>query len=100
MHERRVHRTGRGTIVAVALLFAVMTLGMADLTTGIYAATRIPHERRRQERWERARKDGVTRVELAHFEGELQSSSETRNGERLLVRWNGLTHAIAGVSRY
>jgi hypothetical protein len=73
-----------------------MTLGMADLTTGVFAATRIPHERRRQERWERARKDGVTAIELAHFEGELQSSSETRNGERLLVRWNGLTHAIAG----
>lgn len=73
-----------------------MTLGMVDLTTGVFAATRIPHERRRQERWERARKDGVTQVELAHFEGELQSASETRNGERLLVRWNGLTHAIAG----
>jgi hypothetical protein len=73
-----------------------MTLGMADLTTGVFAATRIPHERRRQDRWQRARKDGVTEVELAHFEGELQSSSETRNGERLLVRWNGLTHALAG----
>ena len=31
-----------------------MTLGMADLTTGVYAATRIPHERRRLERWEKA----------------------------------------------
>ena len=73
-----------------------MTLGMVDLTTGIYAATRIPHERRRLERWERARQNGVTDVELAHFEGELQASQETRQGERLLVRWNGLTHAIAG----
>lgn len=74
-----------------------MTLGMADLTTGVYAATRISHEKRRLERWQKARKDGVTEVELAHFEGELQSSKETRQGERLLVRWNGLTHAIAGV---
>ena len=73
-----------------------MTLGMADLTTGVYAATRVSHEKRRLERWERARENGVTPVELAHFEGELQSSSETRNGERLLLRWNGLTHAIAG----
>ena len=74
-----------------------MTLGMADLTTGVYAATRVPHERRRLERWERARRDGITAVELAHFEGELQSSREIREGERLLVRWNGLTHALAGV---
>lgn len=74
-----------------------MTLGMADLTTGIFAATRIPHERRRIERWRKARSDGITPLELAHFEGELQSASETREGERLLVRWNGLTHAIAGV---
>jgi hypothetical protein len=73
-----------------------MTLGMVDLTTGVLAATRIPHERRRQQRWERARKAGITEVELAHFEGELQASQETREGERLLVRWNGLTHAIAG----
>jgi hypothetical protein len=73
-----------------------MTLGMADLTTGVYAATRIPHERRRLERWEKAREDGITDVELAHFEGELQASRETREGERLLVRWNGLTHALAG----
>jgi len=74
-----------------------MTLGMTDLTTGVFAATRIPVERRRLERWEKARKDGVTNVELAHFEGELQASHETRNGERLLVRWAALTHALAGV---
>jgi hypothetical protein len=37
-------------------------------------------------------------VELAHFEGELQSASETRQGERLLVRWDGLTHAFAGIA--
>jgi hypothetical protein len=74
-----------------------MTLGMADLTTGVYAATRIPHEKRRLGRWEKARKDGITDVELAHFEGELQASRELRRGQRLLVRWNGLTHALAGV---
>lgn len=74
-----------------------MTLGMADLTAGVFAATRIVHETRRQERWERARKDGITNVELAHFEGELQASQEARQGERLLVRWAGLTHALAGV---
>ena len=73
-----------------------MTLGMADLTTGIYAATRVSHERRRQRRWTNVRKTRVTEVKLAHFEGELQSASETRSGERMLVRWNGLTHAIAG----
>jgi hypothetical protein len=73
-----------------------MTLGMADLTIGVYAATRIPHERRRLSRWQKARKDGITAVELAHFEGELQASKEIREGERLLVRWNGLTHALAG----
>lgn len=73
-----------------------MTLGMADLTTGIFAVTRIPHETRRLERWKRARKNGITEVELAHFEGELQAAREMRNGERRLVRWNGLTHAIAG----
>ncbi len=74
-----------------------MTLGMADLTAGVFAATRIVHERRRQERWEKARKDGITDVELAHFEGELQASQEARQSERLLVRWAALTHALAGV---
>jgi hypothetical protein len=74
-----------------------MTLGMADLTTGVYAATRISHERRRLERWQKARHDGITAIELAHFEGELQASHEMREGERLLIRWNGLTHAIAGL---
>lgn len=74
-----------------------MTLGMADLTTGVYAATRIPHEKRRLDRWEKARKNGISNVELAHFEGELQASREQRRGERLLVRWNGLTHALAGL---
>jgi len=74
-----------------------MTLGMADLTLGVYAATRIPHEKHRLDRWRRARKNGITDIELAHFEGELQSSHETREGERLLVRWGGLTHALAGL---
>ncbi|MGB8329672.1 MAG: hypothetical protein WCE62_06050 [Polyangiales bacterium] len=74
-----------------------MTLGMADLTTGIFAAVRIPHEKRRLERWERARKDGITDAELAHFEGELQASHELRQGERLLVRWDAFTHALAGI---
>jgi hypothetical protein len=74
-----------------------MTLGMADLTLGVFAATRIPHERHRLDRWQRARKDGITDIELAHFEGELQAAQETREGERLLVRWGGLTHALAGV---
>jgi len=74
-----------------------MTLGMADLTLGVYAATRIPHEKHRLDRWRRARKNGITDIELAHFEGELQSSHETREGERLLLRWGGLTHALAGL---
>ena len=74
-----------------------MTLGMADLTLGVFAATRIPHEKHRLDRWKRARKDGITDIELAHFEGELQASQETREGERLLVRWGGLTHALAGL---
>ena len=74
-----------------------LTLGMSDLTTGIFAATRIPHEKQRLDRWQKARKNGVTTTELAHFEGELQSANETREGERLLVRWNGFTHALAGI---
>lgn len=74
-----------------------MTLGMADLTTGIVAATRISHEKRRSDRWNTARKNGITALELAHFEGELQAANETRQGERLLVRWNGFTHAVAGI---
>jgi hypothetical protein len=57
-----------------------MTLGMADLTLGVFAATRIPHERHRLDRWQRARKDGITDIELAHFEGELQAAQETREG--------------------
>ena len=65
-----------------------MTLGMADLTTGVYAATRVPHEKRRLERWKKARTAGITELELA---------LEVREGEKLLVRWNGLTHAIAGI---
>jgi hypothetical protein len=74
-----------------------MTLGMTDLTTGIFAATRVPHEKHRLERWKQARKNGVSEVELAHFEGELQAAHEMRNGERMLVRWSSFTHAIAGV---
>ena len=74
-----------------------MTLGAVDLATGIFAATRVPHEKRRLERWEKVREDGITELELARTEGELLSSAETREGERLLVRWNGLTHALAGV---
>ncbi len=74
-----------------------MTLGMADLTTGVFVAVRVSHERHRLERWQKARKEGITKVELAHFEGELQASQEHRRGERLLVRWVALTHALAGV---
>ena len=74
-----------------------MTLGMADLTVGVFAATRISHEKRRLDRWERAREDGITDLELAHFEGELQASQDTRQGERLVVRWGGLTHALGGL---
>jgi hypothetical protein len=74
-----------------------MTLGMVDLTTGVYAATRISHEKRRLDRWQKALENGITDVELAHFEGELQASHEQRQGERLLVRWNGLTHALGGL---
>ncbi|HET6417619.1 MAG TPA: hypothetical protein VFG22_15080 [Polyangiales bacterium] len=74
-----------------------LTLGMADFTTGIFAATRIAHERHRLDRWKHARRQGITAVELAHFEGELQAAQEMRQGERLLVRWNAFTHAFAGV---
>lgn len=74
-----------------------LTLGAADLTTGIFAATRAAHEVRRLERWEKLRADGIDELDLARVEGELQAASEMRRGERLLVRWNGLTHAIAGV---
>lgn len=73
-----------------------MTLGAANLTTGIFAATRIPHEKKRLERWHRAAEGGVTELELARAEGELLSAAETRNGERHLIRWNGLAHALAG----
>jgi hypothetical protein len=74
-----------------------MSLGMADLTTGVFAAVRVSQERHRLERWHKARKKGITTVDLAHFEGELQASHEFRQGERLLVRWVALTHALAGV---
>lgn len=73
-----------------------MTLGAADLTTGIFAATRISHEKRRLARWEKLKDGGIGELELARIEGEIQASAETRQGERMLVRWNGLTHAIAG----
>ncbi|MGB5810465.1 MAG: hypothetical protein WBG86_08045 [Polyangiales bacterium] len=73
-----------------------MTLGAADLTTGIFAATRVSHEKRRLARWEQLKADGIGENELGRMEGELLSSAETREGERLLVRWNGLTHTIAG----
>ena len=74
-----------------------MVAGMANLTTGIYAISRVPHEQRRLDRWDLARADGISPIELAHFEGELQASREVREGERLLVRWSGLTNALAGV---
>jgi len=74
-----------------------MTLGMADLTTGVFAAVRIPHEKHRLARWEQARKGGITNTELAHFEGELQAAHELRQGERMLVRWDAFTHALAGI---
>ena len=74
-----------------------MAFGMTNLTTGVFAVSHVTHERRRLDRWKRARKDGITDVELAHFEGELQAARETRQGGRLLARWIGLTHALAGV---
>ncbi|MBW1874683.1 MAG: hypothetical protein JRI98_04725 [Deltaproteobacteria bacterium] len=74
-----------------------MTLGMVDLTAGVFAMTRVAHEKRRLDRWERVREDGITELELAHFEGELQAAHETREGERLLVRWVSFTHALAGL---
>ncbi|MDH3727877.1 MAG: hypothetical protein OER77_10135, partial [Myxococcales bacterium] len=42
-------------------------------------------------------KGGITELELANAEGELLASAEIREGERLLVRWTGFTHALAGV---
>jgi hypothetical protein len=74
-----------------------MTLGMVDLTAGVFATTRVAHEKRRLDRWERVREDGITDLELAHFEGELQAAHETREGERLLVRWVSFTHVLAGL---
>lgn len=73
------------------------TLGAVDFTTGIFVLRRISQEKRRLDRWERAKADGITELELARVEGELLTSSETREGGRMLVRWNGLTHALAGV---
>lgn len=73
-----------------------MTLGFADLTTGIFVATRVSHEKRRITRWENLKTGGVGELDLARMEGELLAASEMRQAERLLVRWNGLTHAIAG----
>jgi hypothetical protein len=73
------------------------TLGAADLTTGIFIARRAPDGKRRLDRWEQAKKEGVTEVELARAESELLTSAEFRETARKLLRWNGLTHALAGV---
>lgn len=73
-----------------------MVAGAANLTAGVFAATRITHETRRMQRWERALEVGVDEVELGRFEGELRASREIREGERLLLRWTSLTNAMAG----
>ena len=73
-----------------------MVAGAANLTAGVYAATRVTHELRRLRRWEAALEIGVDDDELARFEGELRASREIREGERLLLRWTSLTNAMAG----
>ena len=74
------------------------TLGMVDLTTGIIALKRASHEEKRHARWKKHReKKQLTQLELARYEGEFEASTRIRNSQRMLVRWNGLTHALAGV---
>ncbi|MEM8606898.1 MAG: hypothetical protein AAGF92_07320 [Myxococcota bacterium] len=73
-----------------------MVAGAANLTAGVFAATRVVHETRRLRRWDDAIEIGVDADELARFEGELRASSEVRQGERLLLRWTSLTNALAG----
>lgn len=73
------------------------TLGMVDLTTGIIAFKREPHEEERARRYQEDLKDGMSAIELARYEGEFQASTRIRESQRMLVRWNGLTHALAGV---
>ncbi len=72
------------------------TLGMVNLTTGIVALKRKPHEEERAERYKEDLKKGMSAVELARYEGEFQASADIRESLRTLVRWNGLTHALGG----
>jgi hypothetical protein len=78
----------------LGVMFA--TLGMADLTTGIIALKRKPHEEERAERYKEDLRDGMSAIDLARYEGEFQASADIRESLRMLVRWNGLTHALAG----
>jgi hypothetical protein len=78
----------------LGVMFA--TLGMADLTTGIVALKRKPHEEERAERYKQDLRDGMSAIDLARYEGEFQASADIRESLRMLVRWNGLTHALAG----
>jgi hypothetical protein len=73
-----------------------MVAGAANLTAGVFAATRVTHESRRMARWEEALELGIDEAELSRFEGELRASREIREGERLLLRWSSLTNAMAG----
>lgn len=78
----------------LGVMFA--TLGMADLTTGVVALKRKPHEEERAERYKKDLRDGMSAIDLARYEGEFQASADIRESLRMLVRWNGLTHALAG----
>lgn len=75
-----------------------MVAGAANLTAGVFAATRVTHETKRLERWDRALQRGIGEDELLRFEGELRASNEVREGERLLLRWTSLTNALAGAT--
>lgn len=75
--------------------YAYITVGALNLTTGIYALTRVTHEQQRLERWKEAKADGVTELELARFEGELRASTDIRAGERKFVRWSALAAVLA-----
>ena len=74
-----------------------ITLGTIDLTTGIIALRRYSHEEKRHEKWKKDRKDGTSEIELAKYEGAFEASTYMREAQRNLVRWNGLTHMLAGV---
>jgi hypothetical protein len=76
-------------LAAVAASGVYMGLGIARLASKSAAEKQL-------ERWQAAKRSGLTVRELARFEGELRNYGELARRELLLARWTSFAMALTG----